>query len=271
LKLFSQARYFEKNFGYRRCVVQGLVQVKVREAIPFLIELIPTLKGIVQFDVIMHLTRATGQNLRDDVAMWRAWWARQAAGEPLKESPPPPAELYGKFGSFYGLPICAKRVVFVVDTSGSMNGPKLDAAKRELIATIKELPQEVAFGLVIFSNSIRIWQGELVPATTQMKELAIKTVQSQEARGDTSTYDALEAAFTLDPEAIYLLSDGAPTSGKIVAPNEIVGTIAAFNKLRRVSIFTVGIDTNDTTAVMFARFMRGLAEANWGEYQAVKG
>jgi hypothetical protein len=152
-----------------------------------------------------------------------------------------------------------------------MNGPKLDAAKRELIATIKELPQEVAFGLVIFSNSIRIWQGELVPATTQMKELAIKTVQSQEARGDTSTYDALEAAFTLDPEAIYLLSDGAPTSGKIVAPNEIVGTIAAFNKLRRVSIFTVGIDTNDTTAVMFARFMRGLAEANWGEYQAVKG
>ena len=71
------------------------------------------------------------------------------------------------------------------------------------------------------------------------------------------------------PEAIFFVSDGAPVSGKIVNPPEIVQAIAGWNHVRRVSVHAVGIDTNDTTTAMFARFMRGLSGTNWGDYVAV--
>src|SRR5690606_36460586 len=97
----------------------------------------------------------------------------------------------------------------------------------------------------------------------------IQSIMLQEAQADTASYDELEAAFGLDPEAIYFVSDGAPTAGRIVAPTEIVATIARFNHVRRVLVHAIGIGSNDTTAAFFGRFMRALAQANWGEYREV--
>ena len=97
-----------------------------------------------------------------------------------------------------------------------------------------------------------------------------RVVLEQEARNNTASYDALEAAFELDPEAIYFLSDGAPRGGKIDAPGEIVSSLSGFNRVRRVSIHSIGIDTkSDTSVNPFARFMKALADANWGIYKAV--
>src|SRR5438477_169454 len=84
------------------------------------------------------------------------------------------------------------------------------------------------------------------------------------SRKDTATYDALEAAFDLEPEAIFLLSDGAPQGGKIDNPAEIVASVSTGNRVRRLSIHSIGIDTRDAAVSPFARFMKGLAEANWG-------
>jgi hypothetical protein len=103
-----------------------------------------------------------------------------------------------------------------------------------------------------------------------MKHIAVNIVLDQTPRANTASYDALEAAFELDPEAIYFLSDGAPRGGKIEAPGEIISTISGWNRVRRVSIHSIGIDTKaDTSVNPFARFMKALAEANWGVYHAV--
>jgi hypothetical protein len=271
LMLFTRAQFFDANFGFRRCTVQGLMLVKNKEAITHLINLLPRFKGLVQFDVVSHLVAATGQNFGDDAAKWKAWWTRnQGQPETLERSRIPPLGDYGKFGEYYGIPICAKRVVFVLDTSGSMRGAKIEAAKTELVRAIKELHKEVFFSVVAFDSSVRVWQHELVPATEQMKHIAVNVVLDQTPRDNTASYDALEAAFELDPEAIYFLSDGAPRGGKIEAPGEIIGTISGWNRVRRVSIHSIGIDTKaDTSVNPFARFMKALAEANWGVYHAV--
>jgi hypothetical protein len=86
---------------------------------------------------------------------------------------------------------------------------------------------------------------------------------------NTASYDALEAAFQLDPEAIYFLSDGAPMGGKVDDPTQIVSILSSLNRVRRVSIHSIGVDTNLPGAAVFARFMKTLAEANWGVYKAV--
>lgn len=271
LMLLMRAHFFDVHFGFRRCLVQGLTQNKEKDSVTHLIKLLPKVKGLVQFDVISYLVQTTGQNFRDDADLWLAWWVKnQNQSQPPKKSKPPPIEMYGKVGQYYGIPICAKRVVFVLDTSGSMRGGKLEAAKSELIRAINEIPKEVAFSLVIFNSDVRIWQRELVAATDQMKRIAANVVIEQDARNDTASYDALEAAFGLDPEAIYFVSDGAPQGGKISDPGEIVGTISHVNRVRRISIHSIGIDTRAGTEVSpFARFMKSLADANWGIYHPV--
>lgn len=270
LLLFSQARYFEANFGFRRCIVQGIMQVKDQEGIMHLINLLPRLNGLVQFDVISHLVMATGENFGDDAVKWKAWWAKNKGNnQPPEKSEIPPVGNYGNFGDYYGIPICAKRVVFVLDTSLSMRGSKIDAAKTELIRAIKALPKEVNFDVIAFDNNVRVWQPELVPATEPLKQVAVNVVIEQPLKLKTASYDALEAAFSLDPEVIYFLSDGAPFGGKIDDPNEIIRTISGINRVRRVSIHSIGIGTREARAAVFGQFMKGLAEANWGIYKPV--
>lgn len=269
LKLFSRAKFFEKNFGYRRCVLQGVVKIPGEDTITFLIDLLPKLRGLVQYDVTVHLIRVTGQNFRDDAASWKAWWVAQKQTLP-KAAELPPVGQYGTNSAFYGIPIGAKRVVFALDISRSMEqGGKIDAAKRELCEVIRSLPPDVFFGIVAFHGQVHVWQGELMPANEANRKQAIQSVMSQETKGGTSSYDALEAAFELEPEAIYFVSDGEPRTGKIVVPAEIVSTIAAINHVRRVSIHTIGIGTKEVPNTIFGEFLQALAGADWGEYRAV--
>jgi len=193
LVLFTRAEHFAQNFGYRRCVVQGLMQVKDREAITHLINLLPDLKGLVQFDVVSHLVAATGQNFGDDAQKWKTWWAAKRGQKDLSEKPTiPPVGNYGNFGEYYGIPVCAKRVVFVLDTSLSMHGAKITAAKTELVRAVKELPKEVFFDVIAFDNTVRVWQPELVPATDPLKRIAVNVVLDQTLKFNTASYDALE-------------------------------------------------------------------------------
>ena len=87
---------------------------------------------------------------------------------------------------------------------------------------------------------------------------------------NTASYDALEAAFAYDTEAIYFLSDGAPTSGKILAPLDIIAAITTANKVRRITIYTIGVAPGFPGSPTDA-FLKTLAEENFGQYRRVDG
>ncbi|MCY2963626.1 MAG: VWA domain-containing protein [Planctomycetota bacterium] len=267
LKLFSRAKFAGKNFGYRRCVYQGIVHVPGDATVDYLIESLPELRGQVKFDVVTHLIRTTGQNFGGDATKWLGWWIESKRKVPPRNDRINPSVSMGR--GYYGIPIGAERVVFVLDASGSMRGGKIEAAKRELSEAIQSLTPDVYFGVITFANRVTVLHPTLVIADEKNKRQAIYAVMDRNLGGGTSSYDAIEAAFELGPEAIYFVSDGAPTSGKIVSPPEIVNAIASWNHVRRVSIHSIGIDTNDTTTAIFSRFMKGIAGMSWGEYVAV--
>jgi hypothetical protein len=87
--------------------------------------------------------------------------------------------------------------------------------------------------------------------------------------GKTAAYDALESAFRLDPEAIYLLSDGAPNVGRISMPAAIVNALTASNRARRISIYCFGIALGPPESPMELS-MRTLAEQNFGRYRRLE-
>ena len=79
------------------------------------------------------------------------------------------------------------------------------------------------------------------------------------AGGRTAAYDALEAAFRFDAEAIYFLSDGEPNAGKIPRPDAILKAVGQTNHVRRISIYTIGIAPGEAGGPLDS-FMRTLAE-----------
>jgi hypothetical protein len=271
LAKLSKTRTFAEHFGIRRAVVGALTQIPKTQALGALIEMLEAVKGEALADASEHLTQVTGQIFGMDAAAWQRWWKDEHEHyeypKRVKQAPYRSVAL-DMAGTYYGLPLFAERLVFVLDTSGSMQGPRITAAKRELVRAIAGLPEHVQFGIVIFNSTVQTWQKQLVPATEQSKKAATTFVNSQEVHSNTFSYDALEAAFHFDTEAIYFLSDGAPTGGKIVAPVDIVAAISAENKIRRISLYTIGIGAGIPGGPLDT-FLRSLAEENLGLYRRV--
>ncbi len=129
----TKTKVFEHHFGPRRAVVWGLIRLDRLESLGVLISLLADIKGEVRADIVKYLTAVTGQNFLENPQAWSSWW------DVNKESfilPAPAArmsvESVAAAGtpSYYGQPIYAQRIVFVMDISGSMAGFRLAAAKR---------------------------------------------------------------------------------------------------------------------------------------------
>ncbi|HUY33746.1 MAG TPA: VWA domain-containing protein [Pirellulales bacterium] len=271
----SKLALFEQVFAIRRTVARALTRSTRPEAIDALIEILGRVDGEVRADIARHLTTISGEPHALDAERWRTWWqARRATYGAKTDSmamrPPPVYQpLYAAAPTrYYGLPIYAQRLVFVIDTSGSMSGPRLDAAKRELLLAIAGLPPGVWFNVLAFNGGVAAWSATLQVASPANKALAAAYVVLQPAVGATSSYDALAAAMAFDVEAVYFLTDGQPSSGSIIIPGQIVTVLTALNHDRQVSINTLGIGVGPPGSV-FELFLLSLAAANHGVYRRV--
>lgn len=100
-----------------------------------------------------------------------------------------------------------RRVVLAIDTSGSMVGARIAAARQAALAYLAKVPADVKVGLVTFSTTARV----AVPPTTDRQRVR-SAVQALTASGNTALFDAVGLAVTvLGPRgdrSILLLSDG---------------------------------------------------------------
>ena len=135
--------------------------------------------------------------------------------------------------SFFGTPRHGRRVVYIVDFSGSMasdssGGSRLSVLKKELIRSINELPEKMSFAVIFFSHNAWTidtndpdagWNGlgdtpsaAWYPATPKVKEQYIQRIKKMGPKGNTAWYPPLKMAFNMipPPDIVYLLSDGEP-------------------------------------------------------------
>lgn len=271
LAALTEMNAFHRQFAFRRCVVTALVGVKHPDAVTKLIDLLPDADGEIRGDIIQHLTRLSGLTLGSDQAPWLAWWKEKKGmiQFPDANGKPPAIALNKGTATYYGIPIYAKKLIFILDTSGSMRGQRITNAKKELVKAIESLDAGTSFNLVSFNSELEVWHRGLVTASPDVKAKAIRWVNQLEADGSTFTYDALKATMDQTPEAVYLLTDGQPTGGTIVEPDKIIEAVRQTNRYRRMTVNVIGVNPGPEEGV-FSQFMKKLAGENWGQYRRVE-
>lgn len=152
-----------------------------------------------------------------------------------------------------------REIIFVIDTSGSMEGASLAQARAALAQGLDQLDAQDRFNLVQFNSDTETLYSVSAPATAAHVQRAREYIQRLVANGGTVMAPALEAALTLPAQAGLMRQVVFVTDGSVGNERELLGQIAG--QLGAARLFTVGIGSAPNSW-----FMRKAAEIGRGSH-----
>jgi hypothetical protein len=290
----------DPRWEVRLAVIRALASIRSVRAIEPLLVALETETGRLQEEAERTLRSLTGKSFNRSVELWKRWWAEAAPTFTLAAPQPVTTEAEDPDGPrFYGLTVVSRRVVFVLDCSGSMGfaldavddparqadpryqkppepgeSSRYDIAKQELFRALGGIAQGGMFNLVFYSDQVRTWKRKMVEMSDEVRAEVRGYVEAEiKPEGSTNIHGGLAAAFDLagigardryydsEVDTIYFLSDGHPTSGEMLDREQILEYVRRRNALGKIVIHTIGMG-EDHDAIL----MRRLAEENGGKY-----
>ena len=297
-----------RSVPVRRAAVRTLKTLDDPRAVPSVIEGLEGASGLLAAEMEELLHYFTGQSFSASGAAWKQWF--QEHGPAWLERAKERHEGGATKGEvdFYGIATPSDRIVFLLDRSGSMEHPalekkdeavtgegeggleagqtKLEVAKARLRRAINQLGIDVKFNVLFYNHKVDAWQGPptLVKATRENKESARTWFMAQKPVGSTELFaglhKALEYGSPLEKapttgtdsgvDTIFLLSDGAPTTGvpaRLLTEEEIETAVSKFleaNQQQRCVVHCIGVGPLHNKELM-----KRLARETGGTYVAV--
>jgi hypothetical protein len=175
--------------------------------------------------------------------------------------------------AFFGVEDSGERIVIVVNTSVSLRnkaerrGVAWNEIQAEVLKVINGLNGATLFGIVQFSQGVRQFPDFLAPATAGNREAASAWVKKYLRGNPPISPDqmwfgheaALEAAFQLQPDVIFLVTDGIldrreKTGDRVTYPvmpyDEFIRSVHSFQQgsTRDARIHVVGFDLSSKDA-----------------------
>ena len=155
--------------------------------------------------------------------------------------------------------VIAKDVIYVLDMSGSMQGEKIDQAKKALEYVVGKLNPEDRFNIITFSTGVTKYMPGLRPASEKAE--AVPFIRAVRAEGSTDINRALlEALAMVDrsrPALVIFMTDGEPTTGEVNPAKIIANAQNAAPKNVRLFTFGVGFDVNTNLLDNLSQGLRG--------------
>jgi Ca-activated chloride channel family protein len=143
-----------------------------------------------------------------------------------------------------------KDVVFVLDTSGSMAGKKLEQAKKALTFCVENLNDVDRFEIVRFSTESEPLFEKLVDASRGNRDKANDFIKGLKPIGGTAIADALDRALKMKPGGatrpfvVVFLTDGKPTIGETDEERIVAQVAREQGAAARIFCFGIGTDIN---------------------------
>lgn len=157
------------------------------------------------------------------------------------------------------LPILPKESIYIIDTSGSMDGVSIEQARQSLLYAIAQLNSNDRFNVISFNSTTHTLFNSAVPASPQNIDYAKRYVSGLQSGGGTEMLSALQAAFRDEAETGYIRQVMFITDGAVGNEQALFSTIQ--RKLGNSRLFTVGIGSAPNS-----HFMRKAAQFGRGSF-----
>ncbi len=196
-------------------------------------------------DFIMHWQQGV-----DDAAQLNAWRETVEGDDYVLAVIAPPNQQHE-------LPAIPRELVIVVDTSGSMAGQPMQAAKAALVDALMGLKPDDTFNVIEFNSSYSALFNQPLPATGTNIERGLRFARQLQADGGTEMRPALQYALSHSNRQEALQQVVFITDGAVGFEDDIIKLVTG--QLRSARLFTVGIGSAPNTW-----FMKKVAEAGRG-------
>ncbi len=152
----------------------------------------------------------------------------------------------------------ALNVVFVIDTSGSMEGASIEHARAALKLCVRQLREGDRFNVIQFASTHASFMRESVPFTQQTLRRVDAWADALVASGGTEILEPMTEAVALAPDGIVVLL----TDGQVGNEDEVLAAVLAHRGRARVYSFGIGTAVSDV-------LLRGLARETGGAVEFI--
>jgi Ca-activated chloride channel family protein len=148
----------------------------------------------------------------------------------------------------------AKDIVFVLDTSGSMNEEgKMEKARSALLFGVRSLRDSDRFNVISFAGEERLMESGMIQANAAGRARGEEFVKKLRATGGTNINDALRAALRQfnasdRPKMLVFMTDGLPTVGETNVQRIVENARGV--RVPGVRLFTFGVGYDVNTALL---------------------
>jgi hypothetical protein len=165
--------------------------------------------------------------------------------------------------------VTGRRVVFVLDLSGAMRDPigkgkatRWEVAREELAQTLAGLADGLAVNVVLFQEDVESAFDAPRPLDAKTRK-ALRTFLRRTSPGERGNLLAgVLHAVRQDADSVYLLSDGAPSTGEMVHKGRVRATIRQENRRLKRAIHCVGFGAQKSSE---RSFLARIAAESGGE------
>jgi Ca-activated chloride channel family protein len=156
--------------------------------------------------------------------------------------------------------IAARELFFLLDTSGSMQGPPLDAVKRAVRRALETLRANDTFQIVDFADTASTFAPAPLTATPENVSRGVEYLQNLRASGGTNQLAGIHAALAAPGEAMRVRYVVFMTDGYIGNEAEVIGLTQREIGPARIFGFGVGASVNRYLLNEVSLAGRGVAE-----------
>lgn len=154
---------------------------------------------------------------------------------------------------------------FVMDTSGSMSGEKIEQARQTLAFCIARLKPQDHFNVVRFSTDVEALWDAPVKATAENRKRGTSFAKELSPAGGTAIEPALALALQqktprYQPHQVIFVTDGRPTVGMTNPPSIVKSATEKLGPNERLFTFGVGYEVHAVLLDGLARAGRGRAD-----------
>lgn len=178
--------------------------------------------------------------------------------------------------SFFGAEAKGSDFVFIIDASDSMNeGFRWQRALAELEKVLLKMTAKEKVLIVLYNHEIYPMfnvapeLAKTTPVTNDFRNLLLAWLKQQRPTGGTRPAKALEGSFQLQPDAIFLLSDGLlqDNSQEVIANLNAAGSQPVrYGGRKQIPIHTISLGPN----LLGAQLMKQIADSNSGVFNWIK-